>query len=156
MAASRADVDRWIETAKAGKCEFIISVCDTFDYEDYPVYCENREELIRRYPEYDGNNMQRVNEIIQIVQGNIVVENLNINTIIDMSKWNSAVFERSESSQERKTSAEWLKQYPDYQILDPDGWDRSNFDYSFKVEKIMKEEFEKRLFESTCLYKRKK
>jgi|688.fasta_scaffold761113_3 hypothetical protein len=46
-------------------------------------------------------------------------------------------------------SSEWIKQYG-YIILDPDGWDRTNFDYSFNKELITKEEFEKRLSESTC------
>jgi len=81
MAASREDVDRWIKTAIAGKCEFIISVCDTFEYDDYPVYCEDLDELVRRYPEFNGKNMQKVNEIIQIIDGK-AIENLSINTII--------------------------------------------------------------------------
>ena len=66
MAASRTDVDRWIETAKENGSRFIISVCDTFDYDDYPVYCENTEELMEKYPEFDGVNMQRINEVIWI------------------------------------------------------------------------------------------
>lgn len=45
-------------------------------------------------------------------------------------------------------SSEWIKQYG-YIILDPDGWDRVNFDYSFNQELITKEEFEKRLSYST-------
>ena len=61
MAASREDVDRLIKTAIVGKCEFIISVCDTFEYDDYPVYCEDLDELVRRYPEFNGKNMQKVN-----------------------------------------------------------------------------------------------
>lgn len=81
MAASREDVDRWIETAIAGKCEFIISVCDTFDWDDYPVYCKDEAELRERYPNYSGQNMQRVNEIIQIIDGQ-AIENLSLNTII--------------------------------------------------------------------------
>jgi hypothetical protein len=38
MAASREEVDNWIERAKNDKFEFIISACDTFDWEDYPVF----------------------------------------------------------------------------------------------------------------------
>jgi len=51
-----------------------------------------------------------------------------------------------------KTSVKWLLEIPsEYNliILDPDGWNRSNYDYSFKKEKISKEEFIKRLSYST-------
>jgi hypothetical protein len=51
-----------------------------------------------------------------------------------------------------KTSLEWYEQdyLPDGIIIyDPDGWNRTNYQYSFYEEKITKEEFEKRLFQST-------
>lgn len=48
----------------------------------------------------------------------------------------------------RKTSSEWIKEYG-YVIIDADGWDGSNFDYSFYQEKITREEFELRLSRST-------
>lgn len=51
---------------------------------------------------------------------------------------------------ERKTSDEWLKSYPELTILDPDGWDRKNYDYSFYLEEITKEEFDNRVCYSTC------
>lgn len=53
---------------------------------------------------------------------------------------------------EKKTSKEWLELIgpsSDLKILDPDGWDRTNYDYSFNEEKIEREEFEKRLMVST-------
>lgn len=57
-----------------------------------------------------------------------------------------------------KTSKEW-KELPEFNhitIMDPDGWDRKNYDYSFNVEKITLEEFNKRLIQCTCMFKRKK
>jgi len=53
---------------------------------------------------------------------------------------------------ELKTSKEWFDSVKDemkLQILDPDGWDRSNFNYSFYEEKINSVEFFKRLSIST-------
>ena len=51
---------------------------------------------------------------------------------------------------EKKTSKEWYSRIASgIKILDPDGWDRSNYDYSFNQEKITKEEFKKRLYAST-------
>ena len=66
MAASRSEVDGWIKYAKKTGAKFIISVCDTYDWDDYSVYCKNDEELIKEYNHYQGKNMQKVNEIIRI------------------------------------------------------------------------------------------
>ena len=81
MPATRQDVDRWIEKAKENKDEYIISVCDTWDYDDYPVYCKDLESLKVSYSRYNGENMQRINEIIRIKNG-VVTENLNIYKLI--------------------------------------------------------------------------
>lgn len=35
-------------------------------------------------------------------------------------------------------------------VLDPDGWDRKNYNYSWNIEKITRKEFENRLLFSTC------
>jgi hypothetical protein len=54
--------------------------------------------------------------------------------------------------EEVKTSKDWYDSIPkDWKlvIMDPDGWDRKNFEYSFNEEKITKEEFKKRIFYST-------
>lgn len=53
---------------------------------------------------------------------------------------------------ETKTSKEWYDLVPSeyrLKILDPDGWDRSNFQFSFYEELITKDEFKKRISSST-------
>lgn len=81
MAANRREVDDWIEYAKNEGYKYIISVCDTFDYDDYPVYCKNKKDVQEKYPSYTIN-MQRVNEIIKI-DGNVVTENLSLSRVIN-------------------------------------------------------------------------
>lgn len=57
-----------------------------------------------------------------------------------------------------KTSDKWLELIEESErpmIYDADGWDRSNFQYSFYEELITKEEFNQRLMMSTCLIKTK-
>jgi len=66
MAATKIDVDRWIQYAKDEGYEYIISVCDTFDYDDYPAYFKNKEEAVKAILVYDGMNMQKINEFIHI------------------------------------------------------------------------------------------
>jgi sugar phosphate isomerase/epimerase len=74
MAASREDVDRWIRTAKKMGAKHIISVCDTFDWDDYPVYVMPDENLEERKKDYNGVDMQRINEIITINEDGTVTE----------------------------------------------------------------------------------
>jgi len=57
----------------------------------------------------------------------------------------------------KKTSKEWLEEVPKkykLTILDPDGWDRKNFDYSFNQELITKKEFKMRVIHSTIGFDR--
>jgi hypothetical protein len=54
--------------------------------------------------------------------------------------------------EELKTSAEWETLVPTdwkLKILDPDGWDRKNYQYSFFEELITQQEFVNRVFRST-------
>lgn len=66
MAATREDVDRWIANAKKVGATHIISVCDTFDYDDYPVYVMPDEKLYEKKKQYDNVNMQKINEVIDV------------------------------------------------------------------------------------------
>lgn len=49
-----------------------------------------------------------------------------------------------------KTSEQWQKIDLSVTVLDPDGWDRQNFQFSWFEELITKEEFDNRLIISTC------
>ena len=56
---------------------------------------------------------------------------------------------------ELKTSVVWIKepQFDGYKIMDPDGWDRTNLEYSFYEEQITQSEFVNRLMNSTVQIK---
>ena len=54
----------------------------------------------------------------------------------------------------KKTSDEWMKDEKNLTVLDPDGWDRKNYEFSFYKELITKEEFNNRVFQSTCILKK--
>ncbi len=66
MAANRDDINRWIATAKEMGAKHIISVWDSFDGDDYPVYVMPDEDLEEKKKEYDDVNMQKINETITI------------------------------------------------------------------------------------------
>ncbi len=77
MAASRLDINIWIALAQEKGSEFIISVCDTFNYTDYPVYCKDIVDLHKQHKYYERASMQNINEIIHITDTE-VIENLSI------------------------------------------------------------------------------
>ncbi len=49
-----------------------------------------------------------------------------------------------------KTSVQWCVVF-ECVVMDPDGWDRKNYEYSFEQELITEEEFRKRISNSTML-----
>lgn len=58
----------------------------------------------------------------------------------------------------KKTSLDWYNEIPKdlgFVIYDPDGWDRSNYEFSFNQELITKEEFMNRVASSTVLTNQK-
>ena len=52
-----------------------------------------------------------------------------------------------------KTSEEWAKEKK-VVVLDPDGWDRMNYDYSWFEEEIDEAEFDRRVMESTTMIRK--
>lgn len=51
-----------------------------------------------------------------------------------------------------KTSEEWQKFDPEIKVLDPDGWNRSNYQYSWYEEQITYLEYLKRRSISTVMW----
>lgn len=66
MATTQADIRVWLAHAKKIKATHVIIVCDTFDYEDYPVYVAPNESVREKYNKYCNENMQRVMEVYSL------------------------------------------------------------------------------------------
>jgi hypothetical protein len=75
MAASANDVESWINHAiehnkrvriVANRITHVISVCDTFDYDDYPVYVFGYQDLEEVKKKYNKIDMQKINEVFDI------------------------------------------------------------------------------------------
>lgn len=65
---TKAEIKDWFETGVASKEGYthMIVVCDTFDYEDYPVYVKPSQEVTKVYEEYSAKSMQRVMEVYDL------------------------------------------------------------------------------------------
>lgn len=66
MVASYNTVENWKVRAKEMGATHIISVCDTFEYNDYPVFVMPTDDIDALKARYDGKNMQRINEVIAV------------------------------------------------------------------------------------------
>jgi len=62
MAATKADILEWLEQGKAQGAAYMLVICDSFDYEDYPVYAATQEEAASKGEHYSAAPMQRVME----------------------------------------------------------------------------------------------
>jgi len=60
MAATRQDIERWFDRGLNSEDRYMLIVCDTYDHEDYPVYCLNESDARKRME--SPGNMQRVME----------------------------------------------------------------------------------------------
>lgn len=67
----------WL-TRKHPKAEGIkthlVVVCDSFDYEDYPVYVDATEDVHAVVAKYNGPNMQRVMEVYDLTESTMPLE----------------------------------------------------------------------------------
>jgi hypothetical protein len=66
MAVSLERFNEWKVEGVAKGAKYLISVCDTFDYDDYPVYVMPNDNLEEKKSEFDGVNMQRINEVVTL------------------------------------------------------------------------------------------
>lgn len=80
MAASREDISRWFDTAKKQGATHLVVACDTFEWEDYPIYVmpgQNVHEIVA--PLKRRENMQSLMEVY----------NLNLDKAVQMNEHRS-------------------------------------------------------------------
>lgn len=63
--------DRWLKEAKRQKAKYIIDICDTWDYDNYPVYISSDKELKKAKERY-SQNMQKIDAIVDVSTGKII------------------------------------------------------------------------------------
>lgn len=78
MGTTRADIDRWLSdlynpgygeygyTDKGKKYTHMIVACDTFDYEDYPVFVEEGEDVRKKADSISKQDFGRVMEVYSV------------------------------------------------------------------------------------------
>ncbi len=67
MAASQHDIRRWCTLSVPEKATHMAVVCDTFDWEDYPVYIKEGEDAYKETEKYRrGDNMTQLMEVYDL------------------------------------------------------------------------------------------
>jgi hypothetical protein len=56
-------IRKWFEEGNNENNTHMFVVCDTFDWEDYPVYVTKDQNVHKQYEQYHGSNMQKVMEV---------------------------------------------------------------------------------------------
>jgi hypothetical protein len=65
MSTTKSDIREWLEEAKEDTSHMIV-VCDTYDYDDYPVYVSKSENLKDKIASYNFSNMQKIMEVYSL------------------------------------------------------------------------------------------
>lgn len=70
MTATFQEISSWLINGaynwgkiKGRKITHMLVVCDTFDYDDYPVYVSDKESAREVFHDYNSRSMQRVMEV---------------------------------------------------------------------------------------------
>lgn len=63
MATTIEDLKRWFESGKKEDATHMVVVCDTFDWEDYPVYVKKGDRVQKVIADHSGPNMTKVMEV---------------------------------------------------------------------------------------------
>lgn len=66
MAATRDEIERWFEQGLVDNATHMIVVCDTYDWEDYPVYVMPGQNPREVAEEYGGKGMRKIMEVYSL------------------------------------------------------------------------------------------
>ena len=68
---TKEDIKEWFKRGKEKGAIYLLVICDTFDWQDYPVFCDTIEEAQKARTKYlSGENMQKLMEIYDL-RGNM-------------------------------------------------------------------------------------
>jgi len=66
MAATLNDIKGWIRRGVARKATHIIVACDSFNYNNYPVFVTEDEDVYEKAEEIFGNDLQFIDEVYDL------------------------------------------------------------------------------------------
>lgn len=66
MGTTLQEIRNWVQRGQNQNATHMIVVCDTFDYEDYPVFVSESQSVKEVEADYNNKSMQRVIEVYNL------------------------------------------------------------------------------------------
>ena len=66
MGTTKDDIREWFQSGLRQEATHLIVVCDTFEWDDYPVYVFPGQDVKEKESEYDGKDMQKIMEVYNL------------------------------------------------------------------------------------------
>lgn len=66
MSSTIQDIERWFKEGLRQHATHVVVVCDTFEYDEYPVYVIPGQDVHRIVAEKNAASMQRVMEVYKM------------------------------------------------------------------------------------------
>jgi len=63
---TKDEIKGWLIEGKEKGATHVIVVCDTYEWDDYPVFVMPNEKVLEKKEEYDGKNMQKIMEVYNL------------------------------------------------------------------------------------------
>jgi hypothetical protein len=63
---TKESIRRWLNIGKENNATHVIIVCDTWDWDDYPVYVHPNEDPKEIASKYDNKDMQKIMEVYNL------------------------------------------------------------------------------------------
>ena len=60
------EIEKWFVRGVHAGADYMIVVCDTYDWSDYPSYVAKPENLTDAVDHFNGRNMQKVMEVYDL------------------------------------------------------------------------------------------
>jgi hypothetical protein len=83
MGTSKKQISEWVDKGCVDGYNFMIIVCDSFDYEDFPVYT-TWDRFHKDHAEHNSKSMQKIMEIYDLNMDK--KEQLNANRVFNYPK----------------------------------------------------------------------
>jgi len=63
---TKKEIGKWFDAGKKANARYMLIVCDSFSYEDYPVLVEEGDDVNERIKQVRRSPMQRIMEVYDL------------------------------------------------------------------------------------------
>jgi dCMP deaminase len=124
MATTINEIREWLGRYDKSEYSHVLIVCDSFDYEDYPVAVKIGEDIASKIAEYTNKNMQRIMEVYNLSMD--IEEQIKSKKVWNDQDYVAPIKENKVVQDERRERSSWALtwmsialQYANHRSMDP-------------------------------------